>query len=162
MKSIPRSKSIWIPLILMMSWMSVIFLMSTSVGDWHHSQDIIQGVLNPVLGHPLSSNNLETLNFILRKLAHFSEYAFLLTLIYWGLRSRLSLKPQTLMAGVLFFVILFAISDEYHQSFVPGRTSQLLDVMIDSAGASVTAIATILFEQYRLKRNSSESHISDL
>ena len=150
-----------LPLLLMMGWMGLIFFMSTSFGDWHHSQSIIQNVLSHFVSQPMSGQVLEHINFALRKLAHFSEYALLLTVIYWGFRSRLSFAPKTLMAWVLTFAILFAISDEFHQSFVPGRTSQILDVMIDSAGASLTAIATLLFENHRLKASTPPTNHAD-
>lgn len=69
-----------------------------------------------------------------RKLAHFSEYAMLglclaLPLYAYRIRGhRLPLTAQLLCS-------LYAISDEFHQSFIPGRTPQLRDVLIDSAGA---------------------------
>ena len=131
--------------------------MSTSFGDWHHSQEILKNFLNILSLAPLAPESLDHLNFALRKLAHFSEYAVLLSVIYWGTKRWIKVEPRHLMTWVLTFVIIFAISDEFHQSFVPGRTSQLLDVMIDSAGASVMAIATTMFEQARLKATHLQS-----
>lgn len=71
-----------------------------------------------------------------RKLAHFSEYAMLglclaLPLYAYRIRGRRLLLTAQVICG------LYAVSDEFHQSFIPGRTPQLRDVLIDSAGALV-------------------------
>ena len=149
MKIKPSALLLLLPLLLILGWMSVIFFMSTSFGQWEHSQAIIQALLAPFWAP--APEALTSLNLGLRKLAHFSEYALLLTVMYWGLKSLVNLTPRTLLAVVLTLAIVFAISDEFHQAFVPGRTSQLLDVMIDSMGASVMAIATLVFERHRAK-----------
>ena len=74
------------------------------------------------------------LEFVVRKLAHFSEYAllgFCLVLPLYAYRIRkgwLLLTAQAICS-------LYAGLDEFHQSFSPGRTPMVRDVMIDSAGA---------------------------
>ncbi len=72
--------------------------------------------------------------FYIRKLAHFGEYAllgFCLALPLYAYRIR---KGWLLLSAQLISS-LYAVSDEFHQSFIPGRTPQLRDVLIDSAGA---------------------------
>lgn len=76
-----------------------------------------------------------------RKLAHFSEYALLaatvaLPLYVYGMRG----LPLVLVAGAI--CVGFACTDEYHQSFVAGRTPSKKDVAIDSAGAFCGIIFT--------------------
>ncbi|MBX9720207.1 MAG: VanZ family protein, partial [Candidatus Obscuribacterales bacterium] len=44
----------------------------------------------------------------------------------------------------LVFSCLYAISDEWHQSFVPGRTALASDVLIDTCGASIAAVAVFI------------------
>jgi VanZ family protein len=53
--------------------------------------------------------------------------------------------PMTLTHAVLAIVIatLYGISDEWHQSFVPPRESDWLDVVADAAGASLAAVACV-------------------
>lgn len=136
-------KSVLFPLAIVGVWLLVIMGLSTSIGDWHHSQSIILatlGQLNPALAQGLSPDQLETLNFAARKLAHFSEYAILFSLAYWVCRSRFKVTAKIALPLVLASVILFAISDEFHQSFVPGRSPQVRDVLIDSLGASAVAL----------------------
>lgn len=76
-----------------------------------------------------------------RKLAHFSEYALLaaavaLPLYVYGMRG----IPLMLVAGAI--CVGFACTDEYHQSFVAGRSPSKKDVMIDGAGAFCGIIFT--------------------
>ena len=95
--------------------MSMIFFFSTSFGEWSHSQAMIQALLHRFSLDPLASESLSHLNFALRKLAHFSEYALLLSVIYWGGKAFVQKEPRHLMPWVLAFVVLFAISDEFGQ-----------------------------------------------
>jgi VanZ family protein len=88
----------------------------------------------------LSPSGLDDLNFVIRKLAHFTEYAILTVLGYWA-GTKAILQPSLLaLRYALLGSILFAISDEFHQRFEPGRTSLLSDVLIDSLGASVAVL----------------------
>lgn len=76
----------------------------------------------------------ESLQFIVRKAAHFTEYAILG--ILWSLV--LSTYPKLKGSrGLIAFAAsgIWAILDEFHQSFVAGRTPAIIDVCIDSAGA---------------------------
>ena len=71
------------------------------------------------------SSGLGWWDLVLRKLAHATEYAILGALLLRALR-----RPGWAVA----LGIAYAISDEIHQSFVPGRQGSSLDVLIDSAG----------------------------
>ena len=93
--------------------------------------------------------NFEVTHFLMRKLGHFSGYgllgllfrrAWLVTLrrAWKGPRSRLPFSAAALAVFCTFFV---ACLDEWHQSFLPGRTSSPYDVMIDTAGAILFNIA---------------------
>ena len=67
---------------------------------------------------------------------HFSVYLVLAVLLYWVLT--FLMKPggrRYLMAWAL--AVLYGVSDEWHQSFVPGRTPDVFDVMTDGIGAAV-------------------------
>ncbi|HUV71570.1 MAG TPA: VanZ family protein, partial [Clostridia bacterium] len=74
-------------------------------------------------------------DLILRKLAHMFEYGVLYLLIYRVFKRTSSLSKNKLLFISLFLTILYAVSDEYHQTFVPGRCGNLTDISIDSTGA---------------------------
>jgi hypothetical protein len=67
-------------------------------------------------------------DFLLKKGAHIFEYAILFTLTYKALNQKGNWKTPFL------FGLTFALSDEYHQSFVLGRSARFLDIGFDSLG----------------------------
>jgi VanZ family protein len=75
-------------------------------------------------------------NHIVRKFAHFSIY-FVLGLLVTNAFVRSGVRGFKAFIFSLVFCILYAVSDEVHQLFVPGRGAQVTDVLIDSLGALV-------------------------
>lgn len=87
-------------------------------------------------------------NAPLRKLAHATVYCILAILLLAISRIIFSHRKYLLSCFVVLGLCLaFALTDEYHQLFVDGRTGQMLDVIIDFIGAS---IGTIIFSSYYL------------
>jgi len=82
-------------------------------------------------------------------LAHFGEYALLAALWSWALAP--TLGRRTLLAAAAIS-LLYAISDEYHQSFVPGRDSDPLDVLVDAAGIATALVLIRLWSRGRNPR----------
>lgn len=72
-----------------------------------------------------------------RVVAHFSEYALLAWLWAWALHPELGKKAIAVSAAVC---VVYAISDEFHQSFVDGRDSDLKDVMVDCIGITASLV----------------------
>lgn len=68
-------------------------------------------------------------------LAHAGEFGLLTLLWAWALTPALRLRRAALVAAAIAFA--YAISDEYHQSFVPGRDADPFDVLVDSVGIAV-------------------------
>jgi uncharacterized protein YfiM (DUF2279 family) len=74
---------------------------------------------------------------------HFTEYAIATSLGERALRTRIpDLKKRLRL--ILLIVVAFAASDEWHQTFIPGRGGNIRDVLIDTAGA-LTAAGICLF-----------------
>lgn len=75
----------------------------------------------------------ENVSFMVRKTAHFSIYTILGVLLYAAVSTT---QPGPKLKAPLSFLIgaLYAVSDEIHQSFVPGRSCELRDMTIDSVG----------------------------
>ena len=74
-------------------------------------------------------------DFWLRKAAHVSEYAILMFLLYMSLEKLVSNKYRVWWSVLLS--VLYASSDEWHQTFVVGRHGAIGDVVIDSIGILV-------------------------
>lgn len=135
---------------LLISQICFIFIMS-SFG--HNSSDAQSNLFVdfiaqnfPHVRHGLENDliSLSTLIFLVRKTAHFTEYAILGSLFFLNLRNTpLGLIKHPLATSILFS-FLYACTDEIHQIFVPGRSAQFRDVLIDTLGASFGAIITYL------------------
>jgi VanZ family protein len=127
-----RSNSLvrWFPAVAMMA---AIFVFSSLPAD-----------RLPFFGH---------YDLLVKKGGHALGYALLAVAYYFALPSRLS----PIYRGALSFLmaVLFALSDEFHQSFVRGRTSALRDVGIDSIGAILALLAAMIYSS-----NSSSSSVS--
>jgi VanZ family protein len=84
------------------------------------------------------NSGLGTIDLIGRKLIHFAQYG-LLAALWWR-----ALWPRTGggRAALLAFVItaLYAATDEYHQTFVEGRSGNPIDWAIDCAGAALVSV----------------------
>lgn len=93
------------------------------------------------------------LDFLLKKSGHAIGYAMLGLAYYYALPPRLRAGYRWGVA--LLMAVLFALSDEYHQSFVAGRTSTLRDVGIDSVSAAIALTVGALYSS-----NSSSNSTS--
>jgi VanZ family protein len=76
----------------------------------------------------------------LRKLAHVTEYGVLTALWWRALRAFGVPRPLLTAIGV---ALLYAASDEFHQTFVDGRTGTPVDVGIDAVGMAIAALAIL-------------------
>jgi VanZ like family len=82
------------------------------------------------------------LDFVVKKGGHAIGYALLGLAYFYALPGRLPVVYKAALA--LLMAVLFSLSDEFHQSFVEGRTSTLRDVVIDTIGAGIAlSIASI-------------------
>jgi VanZ family protein len=81
---------------------------------------------------------LGALDVVFKKGGHALGYGLLGLAYFYALPARLSPGYRWILA--LLMVVLFALSDEYHQAFVEGRGSRLTDVLIDTAGATLALL----------------------
>ncbi len=100
---------------------------------------------------------LSTLDFRVRKTAHYIEYMVLGLLLY--LTSEFIFEQRSVRVAVVISIgVLQALLDEYHQFFVSGRNSQLADVVLDTFGVC-TGVLVIVFWSVLMK-NKKEQKIS--
>lgn len=127
----------WIPVI---AWGAIIFTLSTSAFSAANTARTIDPVLRWLLPG-ITASSIDVAHMLIRKTAHFTEYGVLFWLL---VRGPMADRPYT----ALMLCVAYALLDEGHQSFVPGRTASLYDVALDSTGALfshylTTAIAEI-------------------
>ncbi|MBF8984614.1 VanZ family protein [Lutibacter sp. B2] len=120
-------------------WMALIFNLSSQVAD--ESNKLSKGVTKIIVKTvakvaPETDFDISKFNHIVRKNAHFFAYLILGVLVMYAMR-RSDRKGIRRVVLTLLICVLYAISDEVHQLFVPGRGPGVKDVFIDSAGASV-------------------------
>ncbi len=99
----------------------------------------------------------ETLHVPIRKAAHFSEYVLLAVLwvIPLGCMTKTNKKR---MIVALLLCIMYAVSDEIHQLFVPGRDGNIKDVLIDTAGAGFGILVwRFIFHNFSCRRRAKNS-----
>ena len=156
-----------ISILLVLFWMVFIFIFSAQPAE--RSSQNSDGIVNQIIenGYPeFSDQNPEeqasirnTITVIVRKSAHLGEYALLSILIYAFCTSFKSDFVSRHKWWIAFAIsVVYAASDEIHQLFVPGRSGEVRDVLIDSLGAAIGIVIisylhrTIAFK----KENSSE------
>ncbi len=120
----------WLPVLL---WMGLMFFGSTDLMSSEHTAQFLTPFLH-WLKPNISAATLVQAQVLIRKAAHVTEYAILAGLIFRALRG---LIGTFWLRAVLAFAaaMTFAVTDEFHQAFVPSRTSSLGDIFIDCAGA---------------------------
>ena len=115
-------------IILILCWMNLVFgfsaqdsddssNLSTWVASWFTKDVEVQSKIEPYI----------------RKLAHYSEYAIGGTL-FFSLIATFKINEFKQIIFAIIMGIIYAITDEIHQLFVPGRSGQIKDVFIDSLG----------------------------
>jgi VanZ family protein len=120
----PSKWSEWLPILL---WAAVMFTFSTQGFSAENTSHIIAPLVRWFFP-AISSTSLGVINALIRKCAHFTEYGILFWLL---VRGPLKGRPFVAMA----VCIGFALTDEFHQTFVPGRGPSFYDVALDSTGA---------------------------
>lgn len=126
----------WVAVIV---WMAFIFYLSAQVAE--QSNQLSTGITETIIGFirkliPNAKPDLRSFNHFVRKNAHFIAYLVLGLLTSNALRKNKSHSYKRALLALLICAI-YAISDEVHQLYVPGRGGQATDVLIDSAGALV-------------------------
>jgi VanZ family protein len=130
---ISRRSLCWL---LTLVWAVQIYRFSTARYSSETSWSLLEHLLE-TLHLTVPSSAISALNMIVRKLAHLIEYCVLTLLLY---RSLAWAQPLRWRPDLAFWSIgiagLYALGDEFHQFFVPGRGPASLDWGIDLAGAA--------------------------
>lgn len=145
----PRWATHWLPLLL---WMSLIYFLSDQ--DKDQSRQTSEWVLFFLDWLDIDLERFRAAGgvFAVRKLAHMTEY-FILYQLAWRV-AQLYLRGGQAWWLPWLGCVLYAATDEYHQTFVPGRGASPVDVGIDSLGALLSLGARYLWVRYRHRREA--------
>jgi VanZ family protein len=141
----------WLPTLV---WLGVLAMFSTDTFSAEHTGSILQKILHALFGE-VSEQWFEQIHFLIRKSAHFCSYGFLGALAFFSWRATLPAVPRWTFRWSVLAVLLVAVaaaSDEYHQSFLPSRTSSLRDVFLDLFGALCFQLAIRIWIGWREAR----------
>lgn len=124
-------------MIVIVFWMAIIFKLSAQSGE---QSNLLSGKVTSVIISLIrvidADTSIMTLNYVIRKCAHFVAYLVLGIIALFAAR-RVGYDDRKGLGIALGICVSYAIADEIHQAFVPGRTPKLLDVLIDSSGAAL-------------------------
>jgi VanZ family protein len=135
----------------LIAWMAFIFGMSTRIGSSQSTSGMFEAVVNG-LGLALSSPEKKLTFYLCRKAGHVIEYTILSVLAVRAVQQDRATWQWRAVGTAVLLAILYAASDEWHQQFVPSRTSDWHDVLIDTAGVALGIGLTWL--RYRGKTSS--------
>ena len=138
-------------ILLLLCTFFIIFGFSSQDGET--SGGLSRNITNKILQLSSKYNNLEQeekdqvsdrTEKIIRKIAHFSIYT-LVGLLLMGLLSTYKIKENWRIMLSVFLGMIYAISDEIHQGFTPGRLPRIADVYIDTLGVILGILLILLF-----------------
>ena len=150
-------------LLLITVWMGIIFLFSNM--DSNSSNDKSKGVIDQTiellqetgiiddLTETEKKELVNKLNMPLRKCMHVSVY-FVLAILIVVLLKKINIKILNPFLLTIIICFIYACADEYHQTFIGGRTGQLSDVIIDITGSIIALIIYKIFSTTKEKASN--------
>ena len=100
----------------------------------------------------------EKIEYPVRKAAHMTEYAILGLLSFAFYRGILKKEKRQFLAALLTAAV-YAATDEFHQYFIPGRSAEVMDVCIDTLGASI-GLAILFFTLKVVRKHCQKSKLT--
>lgn len=145
--------------LLLFAWITLIFLLSAEgAHDSKSRSGVIVGFLKDSLDTDLAE---DFLSFLTRKAAHIIAYFILGVLLHSIIKTyKLTTKRTIVLCIVL--ACFYAISDEIHQLFIPGRSGEIRDVFIDtiaaSAGVGMYYISSKIRHNYKIGKDRIQNY----
>jgi VanZ family protein len=140
----------------LIAWMAFIFFASTGAFAGENTSRIIRPLLLWLFPE-ISEEKLALVHFVTRKTAHFLEYALLALLAAraFSTSSQLFFQRRWFLISLLL-IVLYALSDEYHQSFVQGRDASIYDSFIDMSGGLAALLLYALWQKRAMTRRQRD------
>ena len=147
-------------ILLLIIWLIAIFIFSNDVGSSSSEKSdsiatLIVEFISDITGNDYTDSKLndmiDTCVVIIRKGAHFLEYFILGILVINVIKDYKELNVKICIISILL-CMLYAISDEVHQLFVPDRTGKITDVLIDTSGSSLSVFTYYLMYKFKNRK----------
>jgi hypothetical protein len=133
-------------------WLALIFLTSSTVVPFEVFVNFVQGLTDNAAIKEWFPRFWLVGWVVFVKGWHAAEYAILTVLAAYVARKVTPWSYRSAVGAALLLAALYAVSDEWHQTFVPGRGGNVRDVIIDIAGAA-TAASILLWREARRVRS---------
>lgn len=139
----------------LVAWACFVLFASSSNFSASNTSRIIRPLLI-WLFPDISEGSLNYVHFLVRKTAHFSEYALLALLAARAFRTSHEERLRRLWWLAAFaLVACVALTDEYHQSFLPSRTGTIYDSLLDMTGGAVALACAGLWLARRRRKSDA-------
>jgi VanZ family protein len=137
----------------LVAWTCFIFYASTGAMSASNTSRVIEPLLRWLVPD-ISEARLVAAHFLVRKLAHFTEYALLALLAARAfISSSKSFLSRRWLVAALALVVSIALLDEFNQSFNPARTGTIKDSLLDTAGGLTALVVLTLLRARRVRRD---------
>ncbi|MGV9002303.1 MAG: VanZ family protein [Candidatus Saccharimonadaceae bacterium] len=133
MKKGKATKKLILSYAILILWALLIFKLSS---EGHDASSGRSDAIVTYIQHAGSTLPSDVLSFLTRKAAHTVAYFIFGILAYNVVRQYKRTTRRTIIISILI-VLGYALSDEFHQAFVPGRTAMLTDVLIDTTAGTI-------------------------
>ncbi|WP_404459684.1 VanZ family protein [Sutcliffiella horikoshii] len=145
--------------VLVIGWMALIYFLSAQHAE--QSANLSGGItefVNEIVEQvaPDGEFQMDEISFFVRKNAHFFAYMLLAILTLNAVR-RSGGRGWTSMGAAFIISVLYAISDEVHQLYVPGRSGQVSDVLLDSTGAFVGIALYVVISHWIRRKHKTKN-----
>jgi len=139
-----RNFHYWAPVLF---WMVFTYWMSSATFSSMNTASILEPIIRFFVPS-ISRKEFIAIHRIIRKLAHVTEYLILGVLLFRAFRAGSEEKRLWHWAiSSLAVLVLFAMTDEFHQSFLRVRTASLRDVYFDTLGGLLAQCVSVLWYQ---------------
>lgn len=138
---------------LVLVWMVAIFLLSNEPAN---QSSLRSGKVVGFLDQHVVFGTESISTFLVRKSAHIFMF-FVLGILIHALMQSFSLPRKKRIAYGVLIAFCYAVFDELHQMFVPGRSGEVRDIMIDTIGASIGILLSYTIMKRLTKRANCKS-----
>ena len=142
----------WLPVTALLG---IMYYFSTDVFSADNTRSVIEKIFLWFAPHA-SKHTMATLNYVVRKSAHFTEYAILGAFLFRAFRADDPMRWRLRWAVYSFLAAgSWALLDEFHQTLTRTRGGSVWDVLLDSSGALVMLVGIAIVQRKSLNYSGS-------